>query len=127
MFLLADGAVVINELAPRVHNSGHYTIEACVCSQFENHVRAVLGWPLGRARARGHAAMINLIGTLPDRSRTLSVRGVHWHDYGKAPRPGRKLGHLTVVCPDPAARDRACRRLLRETHAPSLDMEKLSF
>ena len=96
-FFVARGKLVANEMAPRVHNSGHWTIEGADTSQFENHVRAIAGLPLGSARARGHSAMINLIGELPDRDTLLREPGIHWHDYGKAARPGRKLGHLTVV------------------------------
>ena len=91
-----------NEMAPRVHNSGHWTIEGAVTSQFENHVRAVLGMPLGDTAARYPSCMLNWIGQLPDRDRMLAVSGTHWHDYGKSPRPGRKVGHATVCAPDAA-------------------------
>ncbi|WHZ19199.1 MAG: N5-carboxyaminoimidazole ribonucleotide synthase [Rhodanobacteraceae bacterium] len=97
-----NGTLLGNEMAPRVHNSGHWTIEGAVTSQFENHVRAVLGMPLGDTSARGLSCMLNWIGELPDRDRALAVPGVHWHDYGKSPRPGRKVGHATV-CADAAA------------------------
>lgn len=93
---VCKGALLANEMAPRVHNSGHWTIEGAVCSQFENHVRAVLGLPLGSTAARGEAAMLNWVGTLPDRAAALSAADVHWHDYGKLPRAGRKLGHATI-------------------------------
>ncbi|MBN1239832.1 MAG: 5-(carboxyamino)imidazole ribonucleotide synthase [Gammaproteobacteria bacterium] len=96
-FFHAGGTLVANEMAPRVHNSGHWTIEGAETSQFENHLRAVLGWPLGDASPRGVAGMVNLLGRMPPRERLLSIPGVHLHDYGKAPRPGRKLGHLTIV------------------------------
>jgi 5-(carboxyamino)imidazole ribonucleotide synthase len=96
-FFVARGKLVANEMAPRVHNSGHWTIEGAETSQFENHVRAISGMPLGSTRARGHSAMINLIGALPDRDVLLREPGLHWHDYGKAARPGRKLGHITLV------------------------------
>jgi 5-(carboxyamino)imidazole ribonucleotide synthase len=89
--------LVANEMAPRVHNSGHWTIEGAVTSQFENHLRAVLGWPLGDASARGFAAMLNLLGRLPPRAALLAIPGAHLHDYGKSPRPGRKVGHCTLV------------------------------
>jgi 5-(carboxyamino)imidazole ribonucleotide synthase len=92
-----DGALLANELAPRVHNSGHWTIEGAVTSQFENHVRAVLGLPLGDPSARGVSAMVNCIGTMPEPDAVIAVPGAHLHDYGKAPREGRKLGHVTVV------------------------------
>jgi 5-(carboxyamino)imidazole ribonucleotide synthase len=94
-FLTADG-LVANEIAPRVHNSGHWTIEGAGTSQFENHLRAILGLPLGSTAARGVVAMKNLIGRMPPRERLLAVDGLHLHDYGKEPRPGRKLGHATL-------------------------------
>jgi 5-(carboxyamino)imidazole ribonucleotide synthase len=92
-----SGALLANEIAPRVHNSGHWTIEGAVTSQFEQHLRAVLGWPLGDPTARGFSAMLNAIGALPPRDAVLAVPGTHFHDYGKAGRPGRKVGHVTVV------------------------------
>ena len=99
LFQVGD-RLVVNELAPRVHNSGHWTIEGAECSQFENHVRAVLGLPLGSTATRGPAAMLNCIGTMPDAAAVLAVPGAHLHDYHKAPRAGRKLGHITVTAPD---------------------------
>ena len=96
-FFVSRGKLIANEMAPRVHNSGHWTIEGAETSQFENHVRAIAGLPLGSTAARGHSAMINLIGELPARDPLLTVPGLHWHDYGKSPRPGRKLGHVTLV------------------------------
>jgi 5-(carboxyamino)imidazole ribonucleotide synthase len=105
MFLTRDGGIVINELAPRVHNSGHYTIEACECSQFENHVRAVLGLPLGSTRmVAPAAAMVNLLGTVHAPGRVgglpgaLAIPGAHVHLYGKAMSgAGRKMGHVTAL------------------------------
>lgn len=105
MFLMADGSVIVNELAPRVHNSGHYTIEACECSQFENHVRAVLGWPLGSTRMTTPAAvMVNLLGAgrgsgwPTGLDPALAMPGVHVHIYGKAlSGTGRKMGHVTAL------------------------------
>ncbi len=99
-FFVARGKLIANEMAPRVHNSGHWTIEGAVTSQFENHLRAVLGWPLGSTAVRGYAAMLNFVGVLPPATAVLAVPGAHYHDYGKAPRPGRKLGHCTLVEPD---------------------------
>ncbi len=96
------GRLLGNEMAPRVHNSGHWTIEGAVTSQFENHVRAVLGMPLGDTHARFPSCMLNWIGELPDRDRMLAVPGTHWHAYGKSPRPGRKVGHATICAPDAA-------------------------
>lgn len=95
-----DGELLANEMAPRVHNSGHWTIEGAETSQFENHLRAVLGWPLGSTAPRGVSAMVNCIGSMPARERVLDVPGAHWHDYDKAPRPGRKVGHVTVTAAD---------------------------
>jgi 5-(carboxyamino)imidazole ribonucleotide synthase len=89
--------LLANEMAPRVHNSGHWTIEGADTSQFEQHLRAVLGWPLGSPAARGYSAMCNAIGALPPRDAVLAVPGARLHDYGKEPRPGRKVGHVTVV------------------------------
>ena len=96
-FFHTKAGLVANEMAPRVHNSGHWTIEGAETSQFENHLRAVLGWPLGSAAARGHSAMLNLLGRLPPRDAVLKIPGAHLHDYGKSPRPGRKVGHCTLV------------------------------
>ena len=101
-------------MAPRVHNSGHWTIEGAVTSQFENHLRAILDLPLGSTRARGFSAMINLIGAMPPRATLLAAGELHLHDYGKQPRPGRKLGHCTVVEPTARVRDLRARRLLSQ-------------
>jgi 5-(carboxyamino)imidazole ribonucleotide synthase len=91
-----DGRLLANEMAPRVHNSGHWTIEGAVTSQFENHLRAVSGLPLGVTRTLGFSAMLNLIGELPDAGELLAVPDAHLHLYGKSPRPGRKVGHVTL-------------------------------
>jgi 5-(carboxyamino)imidazole ribonucleotide synthase len=99
-FFRKEGRLIANEMAPRVHNSGHWTIEGATTSQFENHLRAVIGWPLGPAAARGPCAMVNLIGTLPETTAVLAVPGAHLHLYGKTPRPGRKLGHVTLCAND---------------------------
>ena len=88
--------LLANEMAPRVHNSGHWTIEGAETSQFENHLRAILGLPLGGTAPQGHAAMVNLIGDLPDEKAVLAVENAHLHLYGKAPRAGRKIGHVTL-------------------------------
>ncbi|AGG90008.1 MULTISPECIES: 5-(carboxyamino)imidazole ribonucleotide synthase [Rhodanobacter] len=95
-----NGELLGNEMAPRVHNSGHWTIEGAHTSQFENHVRAVLGLPLGDTGARSPSAMFNWIGELPDATAVLQGVDAHWHDYGKQARPGRKVGHATVCAPD---------------------------
>jgi len=99
LFDTAEG-LLANEIAPRVHNSGHWTIEGAETSQFENHVRAVTGMPLGPTDAVGHSVMVNLIGAAPDPREVAAVPGAHLHLYGKDPRPGRKLGHVTVRSDD---------------------------
>jgi 5-(carboxyamino)imidazole ribonucleotide synthase len=91
-----DGVLLANELAPRVHNSGHWTIEGSETSQFQNHLRAVLGLPLGDTRMVGMACMLNWIGAMPDARAVLAEAGGHWHDYGKESRSGRKVGHATL-------------------------------
>lgn len=96
-FFLHGGELLVNEIAPRVHNSGHWSIDGAICSQFENHVRAVSGMPLGDTHMTGHSMMFNWIGEMPDAASVMQVPGVHWHDYGKAPRPGRKIGHATLT------------------------------
>ena len=95
-FFELEGKLLANEMAPRVHNSGHWSIEGAVTSQFENHLRAILGLPLGSTKAIGHSAMVNLIGELPEPEPLLKVPNTHLHLYGKSPRPARKLGHVTV-------------------------------
>lgn len=92
--------LLANEIAPRVHNSGHWTQDGAVTSQFESHLRAGLGWPMGSTQALGKSVMINVLGRLPDPAGLLAIPGVHLHLYGKAERPGRKLGHLNVVGDD---------------------------
>jgi 5-(carboxyamino)imidazole ribonucleotide synthase len=110
-FFVVAGRLVANEMAPRVHNSGHWTIEGCVTSQFENHLRAICELPLGSTRALGHTAMINFLGEMPDRERLLTIDGLAFHDYGKEARPGRKLGHCTIL------KNRAAERNLALAHA----------
>jgi 5-(carboxyamino)imidazole ribonucleotide synthase len=100
-------ALLANEMAPRVHNSGHWTIEGAEVSQFENHLRAVLGLPLGEPAMRGVACMLNWLGQMPDAQGVLSQPGGHWHDYGKSPRAGRKVGHATLRADDAAALSKA--------------------
>lgn len=96
-FFEKDGRLLANEMAPRVHNSGHWTIEGAITSQFENQVRAVCDAPLGSTNPLGVCAMVNLVGTLPDETSILKIEGAHLHLYDKAPRPKRKLGHITLV------------------------------
>ena len=96
-FFHTEKGLVANEMAPRVHNSGHWTIEGAETSQFENHLRAVLGLPLGDTKPRGHAAMLNFIGSMPNITNVLKIPGAHLHDYCKGPRLNRKVGHLTLL------------------------------
>jgi 5-(carboxyamino)imidazole ribonucleotide synthase len=98
------GKLLANELAPRVHNTGHWTIEGSATSQFENHLRAILGRPLGSTASRA-SFMVNVIGSVPPADEVLRVPGAHLHLYGKEPRPGRKLGHVTLVEPTAADED----------------------
>jgi 5-(carboxyamino)imidazole ribonucleotide synthase len=102
MFVLADGAVLVNEIAPRVHNSGHWTLDGASVSQFEQHIRAVAGWPLANPVRKGRVEMINLIGhEIDDYRKWLIVPGAAVHLYGKtAVRPGRKMGHVTRLFVD---------------------------
>ena len=121
-FFVVGGELVINEMAPRPHNSGHYTLDGCISSQFEQQVRALCGLPLGDARAHSAAAMVNLLGDLwyesapagsryrePDWSKLFAFPGLKLHLYGKHhARPGRKMGHFTVLDTDPdRAREKA--------------------
>ncbi len=101
LFVL-DGQLLANEIAPRVHNSGHWTIDGAVCSQFENHVRASCGLPLGSTQAVGESLMLNWIGEVPDPRLYQQVDGLHWHDYGKRARVGRKVGHATLTAENSA-------------------------
>ena len=92
--------LIANEYAPRVHNSGHWSIEGSVTSQFENHVRAVTGLALGATQLTGASAMVNCIGVMPNPAAIAMLPGVHLHDYAKTPRTGRKVGHITLVAPN---------------------------
>ena len=110
-FFDVGGTLIANEMAPRVHNSGHWTLEGAETSQFENHLRAVCGLPLGSTRAVGYSAMLNFIGRLPEPGPFLATPGLHWHDYGKAPRSGRKVGHATLRTDQPDELEHALARL----------------
>lgn len=112
-FFQVGDALIANEMAPRVHNSGHWTIEGAETSQFENHLRAIMGLPLGSTQVRGHCAMLNFIGRLPDINALLEIPGAHVHLYDKAPRPGRKLGHVTIFAPESLTRDAHAKRIER--------------
>jgi 5-(carboxyamino)imidazole ribonucleotide synthase len=111
-FFVKNGKLIANEMAPRVHNSGHWTIEAAETSQFENHMRAILGMPLGSTRAIGHSAMVNFIGTIPTAERVLAIPGAHYHNYGKEPRANRKLGHCTITGESSRGRDLVLKKVL---------------
>lgn len=95
-FFVVNGELIANEIAPRVHNSGHWSIEGAVCSQFENHLRAITGLPLGTTHVEGHAAMVNCISYMPKAEDVLRLTECHFHDYGKPPKNKRKLGHVTT-------------------------------
>ena len=96
-FFVKGNELYFNEMAPRVHNTGHWTIEGAETSQFENHLRAICNLPLGSTQSRGPCEMINIIGSEPDYRAIFSTKNAHLHMYGKEPRPGRKLGHVTVT------------------------------
>ena len=100
-FFVSDGRLIANEMAPRVHNSGHWSIEGAETSQFENHLRAVLGLPLGSVELRGEVGMLNIIGPIPARASILKITGAHLHLYGKSARPNRKVGHVTLIASNP--------------------------
>jgi 5-(carboxyamino)imidazole ribonucleotide synthase len=104
--------LLVNEIAPRVHNSGHWTIEGARTSQFENHLRAITGLPVGSTDVLAHSRMVNLVGETPGIAAILDVAEAHVHLYGKAPRPRRKLGHVTVTAETPDAADSAFERVL---------------
>ncbi len=112
-FFVLRGKLIANEMAPRVHNSGHASIEGAQTSQFENHLRAICDLPLGSTAPRGFSAMLNFVGTIPEAAAALKLDGAHFHHYGKAARPARKLGHATVIAKTPVERDRALKKLLR--------------
>ena len=106
MFVTPDGRILANEVAPRPHNSGHWTIEGAECSQFENHLRAVAGLPLGSTAKVGESAMLNFIGEVPAVDKVVAIGDCHLHHYGKAFKVGRKVGHATLRCHDMATLER---------------------
>jgi 5-(carboxyamino)imidazole ribonucleotide synthase len=123
-FFEIDGRLLANEMAPRVHNSGHWTIEGAVTSQFENHLRAILGLPLGSTETFGHSAMVNLIGELPESAPLLKVTNAHLHLYGKAARPGRKLGHVTIRAEKPETLQQRLQELPAFFRRPDFCLDK---
>ena len=100
-FFVAGGRLLGNEIAPRVHNSGHWTLDGAQCSQFENHLRAIAGLPLGSTALRGHAAMVNFIGTVPSLEKLAEIPGLQVHLYGKQAKPARKIGHANLTADTP--------------------------
>jgi len=104
-FFEVEGGLKANEIAPRVHNSGHLSIEGSECNQFENHLRAIAGLPLGSTAKVGESAMLNCIGSVPPAPKVASIAGAHLHHYGKAFKPGRKVGHITLCAGDKAGLD----------------------
>ncbi|MCM8747125.1 5-(carboxyamino)imidazole ribonucleotide synthase [Thermomicrobium sp. CFH 73360] len=117
-FFVVGDRLLANEMAPRVHNSGHWTIEGAETSQFEQHLRAILGWPLGSTTPRGHSAMINLLSVIPPIEPILGLPNTHVHLYGKEPRPRRKLGHITVRADSAHERDELLRQVLEFVSFP---------
>jgi len=101
-FFEVDGGLKANEIAPRVHNSGHWTTEGAECSQFENHLRAIAGLPLGSTAKVGESAMLNFIGRVPPVEKVIAIADCHLHHYGKAFKAGRKVGHANLRCADMA-------------------------
>ncbi len=110
-FFAARGKLLGNEIAPRVHNSGHWTLDGAVCSQFENHLRAVAGLPLGSTAMRGPCAMVNFIGAVPDLAQLAKIPQLHLHLYGKAAKPARKIGHANLTAASEAELRRALKKL----------------
>ena len=110
-FFVAKGQLLGNEIAPRVHNSGHWTLDGAACSQFENHLRAIAGLPLGSTALRGPCAMVNFIGSAPDPAKLAAIPGLHLHLYGKAAKPARKVGHANLTAKNEAELNKALKRL----------------
>ena len=127
LFQCADGSLLANEMAPRVHNSGHWTMDGAATSQFENHLRAIQGLPLGDTAARMPTCMVNVIGREGDPAAILALPDAHLHRYDKSERPGRKLAHINLVAPTHEAlmeRVRACAALLPDAPAPRFSFER---
>ena len=110
-FFVCGQTLMVNEIAPRVHNSGHWSIEGAQPSQFENHLRAVCDLPITRPEIYAYSAMVNFIGQLPDPADLLSIPATHYHDYGKTPRVGRKVGHVTVCAENEATLEHRLQQL----------------
>ena len=127
LFELSDGSLVANEMAPRVHNSGHWTIEGAHTSQFEQHVRAVCGLPLGDPSMRQPTVMLNAVGRMPVAETVLDVPGAHLHNYNKTPRPGRKVGHVTVVASTLELLDQRVSQLVEHVPFDTVPAEHVPF
>jgi 5-(carboxyamino)imidazole ribonucleotide synthase len=126
LFQTRDGGLLANEMAPRVHNSGHWTLDGAVTSQFENHLRAIQGLPLGDTHARMPTCMVNVIGREGDSAELLTLEDAHLHRYDKAERAGRKLAHVNLLAPthtELLERVRACAALLPEAPEPRFSFE----
>jgi len=126
LFQCADGSLLANEMAPRVHNSGHWSIDGAVTSQFENHLRAIQGLPLGDISARMPTCMVNVIGREGEAAAILALPDAHLHRYDKSERAGRKLAHINLLAPTHAElleRVRACAALLPDAPAPRFSFE----
>jgi 5-(carboxyamino)imidazole ribonucleotide synthase len=126
LFQTRDGVLLANEMAPRVHNSGHWSIEGAVTSQFENHLRAIQGLPLGDTAARMPTCMVNVVGREGDAARILAIEDAHLHRYDKGERAGRKLGHVNLLAPTHDAlleKVRTCAALLPDAPAPHFSFE----
>jgi len=117
LFVTEQG-LFANEMAPRVHNSGHWSIEGAVCSQFENHIRAVAGLPLGSTEVVRPTVMINIIGQYPKSEQVLALNGAHLHLYNKTERAGRKIGHITLMPNDSSQLTSLCRQLAKILPVP---------
>jgi len=125
-FFEQDGELLVNEIAPRVHNSGHWTIEGAKTSQFENHLRAITGMPLGSTEAVGLSAMVNILGAYPDRTALDMIPGVHVHFYGKSPKPKRKIGHVTICQGHVAEREKMLEQVQKIISQPSSSSDEES-
>ncbi|WP_163559371.1 5-(carboxyamino)imidazole ribonucleotide synthase [Halomonas sp. NO4] len=126
LFQTRDGGLLANEMAPRVHNSGHWSIDGAVTSQFENHLRAIQGLPLGDTAARMPSCMVNVIGQEGDSAAILGIADAHLHRYDKSERPRRKLAHVNLLAPSHAAlleKVRACAALLPDAPPPRFSFE----
>ncbi|WP_111860528.1 5-(carboxyamino)imidazole ribonucleotide synthase [Acinetobacter sp. CFCC 10889] len=124
---VTEKGLYANEMAPRVHNSGHWSIEGAICSQFENHIRAVAGLPLGSTEVVRPTVMVNIIGQYPKSEDVLALKGAHMHLYNKTEREGRKIGHITLMPNDSAELTTLCRQLAKILPNPLALSEDMSI